>query len=1053
MNGKYKGIGGKSVAGLLLCLLGVLTACEDDFGKNGPNSGALTMKVAVPEGWTSGIAVDESSPDSRCVSVDAAASESAIPLYLHTIESDNAVAVPSTRGALKTAVERFSMSAICYKSEDDISGHTPNFAHDLTCRVGGDGTASCSEPLLWPAKGNVRFFAFAPLNEDLTKPFALSGADAIGSPTITYTVPDKIADQYDLMAACTDATSPAVKLEFRHILTAVKVVTAKDMIPGTITKVTFSGIPNKGTYTPGTGVDEDKWVIDKTSKGASYTVERDVTIEGGYQGSGDNVVGTDEGGKEVIGETDNLTLLMIPQTLPEGAKLEVTFKEDLSGKVYTLSADLKGKTWPAGKILTYSISPSSINIQPVVKFNKKPDDTLPYSGVWHDVEVSACVRVTKERSEPEIRASQIPEIQYSFDDGNTYSSSKFYDSNGNELKAAASAGSSNVRAESETTNEKNMCILEPQSDFKLLQGELNGDFDTDKVINLYEESGNESANCYMVDKPGYYRFPVVYGNTYKAGGLNAAAITIEEPVVKDGMRYYPDYKGKEIKGYNISEGDDAVLAWQDAPDLIDKVELMSEKENGVSWVQFRVRKHSITQGNALIVVRDADDVIVWSWHIWVSKHTKAWRTGVSNCRPVKSIYKKGGNYEFTGNKYDLADVNLGYCDPHDGNDERKFKIRFKVTVNNSEIMVTKYEYTDGAIINTKEKEFTQAEFKGSLAGDNTYYQWGRSAPTPGGIYNKSTPKYYYKSSNDYSELNMENKPLFYNDGNDSYGLRRNPSSTGDSVDETEKGVTIDWAIRNPHVFKMSQYDKEYVSGMENYRDHWHQFINKDNIPDYAVNSTSELLQMWNPKATMLDKAMTSKEDDVVKSVYDPCPAGYIVPPANLFSAFAYCATYGNYCVYDNEVYNDAMSSVDYKTNVAQSGVNNTWRVTANGVSFDFPATGLRNKSLRFKDFSTVKLALSTRADSDPCNLRDQTYPAFRMLTYLSSSTMGNNGQVSLFYIDSRHYYTDKENKQERKGETGVKSLEMFSLNDEPAIACCQLSANSYGLSVRPMKDK
>ncbi len=1037
MNGKYKGIGGKSVAGLLLCLLGVLTACEDDFGKNGPNSGALTMKVAVPEGWTSGIAVDESSPDSRCVSVDAAASESAIPLYLHTIESDNAVAVPSTRGALKTAVERFTMSAICYKSEDDISGHTPNFAHDLTCWVENDETASCSKPLLWPAKGNVRFFAFAPLNEDFTKPFALSGADAIGSPTITYTVPDKIADQYDLMAACTDATSPAVKLEFRHILTAVKVVTAKDMIPGTITKVTFSGIPNKGTYTPGTGVD-NKWVIDKTSKGASYTVERDVTIGGGYQGSGDNVVGTDEGGKEVIGETDNLTLLMIPQTLPEGAKLEVTFKEALSGKVYTLSADLKGKTWPAGKILTYSISPSSIKIQPVVKFNKKPDDTLPYSGVWHDVEVSACVRVTKEGSDPEMRASQIPEVQYSFDDGKSYFPTKFYDSNGNELKAAASAGSSNVRAESETTNEKNMCILEPQSDFKLLQGELNGDFDTDKVINLYEESGNESANCYMVDKPGYYKFPVVYGNTYKDGRLNATAITIDDPESKNGMLYYPDYKGDKIENYNISEGKDAVLAWQDAPDLIDDIKFI---EGNPSWVQFRVRKHSITQGNALIVVRDASGVIVWSWHIWVSKHTKAWRTGVSNCRPVKSIYKKGGNYEFTGNKYDLADVNLGYCDPHDGNDERKFKIRFKVTVNNSEIMVTKYEYTDGAIINTKEKEFTQAEFKGSLAGDNTYYQWGRSAPTPGGIYNEGTPKYYYKS-NDYSELNMENKPLFYDDGNDLYSFRRNPSSTSfDSANDTEKGVTVDWAIQNPHVFKMSQYDKEYAGDMENYRDHWHKFIKGDFRPAYAVEGASVLFQMWNPQATTVKDI----KEDVTKSVYDPCPAGYTVPPANLFSAFAYSSsTYGRYCVYNNKV-----SSVDYKTDVVPCD-NYTWRVTVNDVSFDFPATGMRNKSLRYKDFATVKLASSTRADSgDPCNLRDQTYPAFRMLTYLSSSTMGSSGQVALFYIDSRHYTNEEGG---RPGETGEKSLNMFRSNNEPAIACNQSSANSYGLSVRPMKD-
>lgn len=1046
--------------------MGVLTACEDDFGKNGTNSGVLTMKVEVPEGWTSGVAVDEEAPDSRCVSVDAAASESSIPLYLHTIESDNTVAVPSTRGALKESVTNFSMSAICYEEGGvDISELTPNFAYDLTCgvTVGSDGvsTVSCPERLLWPANGRVRFFAFA-LPKDSPRPFTLSGADA--SPTITYTVPDKVADQHDLMAACTDATSANVTLNFRHILTAVKVVTAEDMIPGKITEVTFSGIPNMGTYTPApTSSDasaaQDKWEIVGTSTG-TYTVkwEEGVAIGGGYQGSEvnkeankeDNIVGTG-GGQELIGEADNRTLLMIPQKLPKGATLTVTFEEALSKNPYTLSADLGGKEWPAGKILTYSISPSSIHIKPVVEFNKKPgveEDILPYSGVWHDVKVRAYAEVTKDKEVKKVE-EQIPEILYSFDGGNSYSSGHFYDSNGiNELKPAASTESSNVGTKSEIADNKVMCVLQAQEDFTTLQGTLNGEFDSNKVIDLYEKSGNESANCYMLDKPGYYKFPVVYGNSYKDSGKNTKAYFKPETTTS-GLQYYPDYKGKEITTPFIEDAENAVLAWQDAPDLIDDVKFISGTP---SWVQFRVRRYSITQGNALIVARNKDNEIVWSWHIWVSQHTKSWMSGNNdNCKPVKSIYKSGSSYKFTGKEYELADFNLGYCGPHEGNNERNFKIKFKIKVNNSVIEITKY-IAGEKTIDTEKEEFKQAEFKGSLAGDNTYYQWGRNAPTPGGIYNAKTPKYEYKGG-DYSELNMENKLLFnvYNDGEVSYNLMRNERSTGfATVRDEEKGVTIDWAIQHPYVFIMSQYDENetYNPDKANYRDHWHKPIVADYKPEYAKYAPkpedTKLFQMWNPKATQVIEDMNSQEDDVAKSVYDPCPAGYLVPPANLFSAFAYTGSYPGHDVYKSNAPDGNSTSVSSSTNYK-------WIVTAtNGNTFEFPATGVRNKSLRYNEFSSVSLVSSTRDDYDPCNLSNQTYPAFRMLTYLSSSTMGTNAQVALFYIDNRQFTNEITGK--RDTDKGKNSLNMYG-NTAPGIGNYQSSADSYGLSVRPMREK
>ena len=105
--------------------------------------------------------------------------------------------------------------------------------------------------------------------------------------------------------------------------------------------------------------------------------------------------------------------------------------------------------------------------------------------------------------------------------------------------------------------------------------------------------------------------------------------------------------------------------------------------------------------------------------------------------------------------------------------------------------------------------FTQAEFKGSLGGDNTYYQWGRKDPMLGGIYNDKTDIYNIDTSSpNYTEMNMENKPTFnaYNKDGVSYDFSRNKPGTSISDLGEERGVTIDYTIKYPYRFVMSKYD-------------------------------------------------------------------------------------------------------------------------------------------------------------------------------------------------------------------------------------------------------
>lgn len=66
------------------------------------------------------------------------------------------------------------------------------------------------------------------------------------------------------------------------------------------------------------------------------------------------------GTPEEVLTTDAQTFMMIPQTLPDGAQIEVVFT-DYAGTDHTLTADIKGTVWPIGKTVTYKISSSSIN--------------------------------------------------------------------------------------------------------------------------------------------------------------------------------------------------------------------------------------------------------------------------------------------------------------------------------------------------------------------------------------------------------------------------------------------------------------------------------------------------------------------------------------------------------------------------------------------------------------------------------------------------------------------------------------------------------------------
>ena len=129
-----------------------------------------------------------------------------------------------------------------------------------------------------------------------------------------------------------------------------------------------------------------------------------------------------------------------------------------------------------------------------------------------------------------------------------------------------------------------------------------------------------TANCYMVHTAGDYYLPLVYGNAIKDGTDNTAAYTGVEN--SNTTLTFPRHDGEAITAPWIKDNGitvtQAELLWQDAEGLITAVGIDGD------YLTLTVGKDAATQeGNALVVAKDGEGNVVWSWHIWVTKQTFA----------------------------------------------------------------------------------------------------------------------------------------------------------------------------------------------------------------------------------------------------------------------------------------------------------------------------------------------------------------------------------------------------------------------------------------------
>ena len=202
-----------------------------------------------------------------------------------------------------------------------------------------------AERLMWPGDGwFVRFFAYFPYGATGVSVEAATGE----APVLSYTV-QAPASQTDLLVSSAASTAECsgdpswqeldVPLVMVHALTGVRFRVPAEL---DITSVTLSGVHDSGS-------------IDLSGNPLAWT---------GQSGSASYQLGPLSLGSGLHAETarpgynildNDKILLLMPQTLPSGAKINVELGDGRS-----IAASIAGTAWLPGKLLTYTVTSAEI---------------------------------------------------------------------------------------------------------------------------------------------------------------------------------------------------------------------------------------------------------------------------------------------------------------------------------------------------------------------------------------------------------------------------------------------------------------------------------------------------------------------------------------------------------------------------------------------------------------------------------------------------------------------------------------------------------------------
>ena len=693
-------------------------------------------------------------------------------------------------------------------------------------------------PIYWDwIKNHGCFYAVYPKPDN--NKIKLSPESHTGTPYVDFEVEPNVTNQKDLMTACSgnvhtdigtmSATAPRTDLTFRHALTAVRFKVGQNLSYSKhITKVEIVGAKSKGKYTLPTDKNHTgAWDASTLSAPATFTLGGDGTV---------SVSTSEDVGNIIMGNAgDNYVFYMIPQTLT-GVQAKVYFD---NAPTPAITANLTG-TWKPGTTKTYALSQNTSSWQ--YELTVTPPAAAEYSATSTDNYTILSYRKDGTILKP------VPwkVVGYSTDGGLTWSDNKPSWFTG----LTRTSGDGSIVA----TGETGTATLVPDATLIDKLAPLNaalkqnpkGSSTNYYDLSTHDVKGNSTsrntANCYVISHPGYYKIPLVYGNAIKNGTDNTGAYKTYNALYM--LKNFKDHNNQDITkpwitqsngGVNTPDG--AKLVWADESGLVTNLSVTGSGTN--AFVQFEVPAANIKNGNAVIAVTRYG-AVVWSWHLWFAPE--------DFLNPIASWNIFGKRYDFTqealGMKY-TAWNSTTYTSPR--------SVKVKVVQN----------YGQGSPIVYKENVFTITQKPCIVRqGFTTLYQFGRKDAFPG------------------TDDNLEGT---FN------------KNAGDDM-------SIPNSIQHPENF--------YTDGSS-----WY------NNPPAGYS----WLNLWSAKNNTYGEAYNPT---VIKTVYDPCPAGFKMPEAKVFSAFT-----------SDGMYTGHLNTTGTWTN----GWNFNNKSSSPNASIYFPAAGRRDR--------------------------------------------------------------------------------------------------------------
>ena len=567
-------------------------------------------------------------------------------------------------------------------------------------------------PFYWDwFKNHGCFYAVYPKPDN--NKIKLSPESHAGTPYVNFEVESDVKNQKDLMTACSgnvhtdigtmSATAPRTDLTFRHALTAVRFKVGENLSYSKhITKVEIVGAKSKGKYTlPTDKAHTGSWDASSLSAPATFTLGGDGTVS----------VSTSEAVNNVImgHNQDNYVFYMIPQPLT-GIQVKVYFD---NAPTPAITANLAG-TWKPGTTKTYALSQNTSSWQYVLTA------TGP-TPAEYNATATDNYKIESYREDPVSHTQQKVAwkvVGYSTDGGLTWSDNKpaWLTS----LTTTAGDGSFSPAGETGVANlVPDATLIDKLAAMNAaLKQNPKGSASDYYDLSTHDIKGSttlrNTANCYVISHPGYYKIPLVYGNAIKNGMSNPKAYTYNgnpsDPNIAFVLKNFKDHDNKNITDPWITKSNGGVntpngvkLVWTDESGLVTNLAVTGTGTN--AFVQFEVPAANIKNGNAVIAVMK-DGVVVWSWHLWFIH---------------ENVLNTTACWNYQNKEYDFTEESLGmkytswtgttYTSP------RSVKVKVEQKVENGGVKKI------GILTITQKPNSTRQ-------GITTLYQWGRKDAFP-----------------------------------------------------------------------------------------------------------------------------------------------------------------------------------------------------------------------------------------------------------------------------------------------------------------------------------